>query len=112
MWISRARARSRSAGERCSIEMRSLPADVEEALRAVPGIISATASAPDAPPRIEIRMRAASGALSAVLAELLRRGVEVTGVTTRHASLEEIYLETHGPSPEPRPAQQPIEVPS
>jgi ABC-2 type transport system ATP-binding protein len=99
-------------GERCSIEMRSVPAGVEDTLRAIGGIISATASPPEAPPRIELRIRPDSGALGAVLAELLRRGVEVTGVATRHASLEEIYLETHGPGPQPAPAHQPIEVPS
>lgn len=99
-------------GERCTIEVRTVPLGVEEALRLIPGIISATVASPELPPSIELRLRPDSGALNAALGELLSRGVEITAVATRHASLEEIYLETHGPASDGSRAPQPIEVPS
>lgn len=98
-------------GDYCTIEVRQLAPGIEEALRGIAGVIAAVATA-EGGASIELKLRPASGALNAVLGELVRRGIEVTSVTTRNASLEEIYLETHAPAPHGTPNAQPIEVPS
>lgn len=84
-----------SPHDRAEIRVRALPVGLVDELRALRVVRSAVVEPNGSSQKIQLRLGAEPDALNAVLAHVIARGGEVTGCTTQHASLEEIYLATH-----------------
>lgn len=85
-----------SSENRAEIRVRELPAGLLDELRILPVVRSVSVEPNGTAQRIQLRLGTEADALNAVLAHVIARGAVIIGCTTQHASLEEIYLATHG----------------
>jgi ABC-2 type transport system ATP-binding protein len=85
-----------SPQNRAEIRVRELPAGLLDELRANPLVQSVSVEPNGTTQRILLGLGAEADALDAVLAQTLARGAHVIACSMQHASLEEIYLATHG----------------
>jgi ABC-2 type transport system ATP-binding protein len=84
------------SGVHCELRIRSMPHELPEALRRLPGVLKVEEEYEDALHLLRLTLCEEGAVLAAVLRELVAQGAEVYGCATQQVSLDEIYRHTLG----------------